>query len=102
MLKKDKLFMNRMSLFILWNLKFTKDKNYEKYRLLRKNLMTHSNNRIHLEVSDFMSLLKQYHTMIQYTNIQELPNQKEVKKLEIRDSLHHYNLMCLFLMDNPP
>lgn len=53
---------------------FTYDINYEKYRLLSKNIMTHANNRIHLKVSDFTSLLKQYHTMIQYTNIQELPN----------------------------
>lgn len=44
--------------------------------------MTHANNSIHLKVSDFMSLLKQYHTMIQYTNIQELPNQHKAEKLE--------------------
>lgn len=61
---------------------FTYDINYEKYRLLSKNIMTHANNRIHLKVSDFMCLLKQYHTMIQYTNIQELPNQQQAKKLE--------------------
>lgn len=61
---------------------FTEDINYEKYRFLRKNLMTHANNSIHLKVSDFMSLLKEYHTIIQYTNIQELPNQQEAKQLE--------------------
>lgn len=83
MLKKDKNFSwTERLLFILQNLMFTKDINYEKYRLLRKNIRTHANNRIHLEVSDFMSLLKQYHTMIQYTNIQKLPNQQEAKKLE--------------------
>lgn len=54
----------------------------KKYNLLHKSIIAHENNRIHLKVSGFMSLLKQYHRMIWYTNIQELPNEQQGKKLE--------------------
>lgn len=72
----------------------------KKYNLLHKSIIAHENNRIHFKVSGFMSLLKQYHRMIWYTNIQELPNEQQGKKLEksykTRDPLHHYNHICLF------
>lgn len=54
----------------------------KKYNLLHKSIIAHENNRIHFKVSGFMSLLKQYHRMIWYTNIQELPNEQQGKKLE--------------------
>lgn len=58
------------------------DINYENYKLLGKNIIACQNDRILLKVSVFMSLLKQYHTMIWYTNIQELPNEQQGKKTE--------------------
>lgn len=61
---------------------FIYDINYEKYNLLNKNIIAHQNNRIHLKVWGFMSLLKQYHTVIRYPNIQELPKKQQGKKLE--------------------
>jgi len=79
---------------------FKHDTNYEKYNF-RKNITADQNHRIHLEVSGFTSLLKQHHTTILYTNIQELPNEQGGKKLgkaatKPGGPLHHFNHIHLF------